>query len=265
MKFRYQPSVLGLAMGLGLLTSLGLQPVQGTEAPGAQVKAETPIQDPDPPASANRGAPTRQVDAGTRRSCGTFDPTETGFLTALIPGYGPALTLASHPTFWAYVPFDADDVDAMELSVRPVNEADIATVNIPVPEALPGVVSLPMPETGAALEPDVTYQWVLRVYCRNAPQPIPDFHVIGAVHRVEANTALQQTLAQANSTAERVAVYQQGGLWYEPLTTLGQRYQMEPDNSAIAAEWATFLENLEIDWQTFNIEFDLTTQPIVVE
>ena len=242
-----------LLLGLGLL----LPPLAST------AWAEDDI-DVTPPPGANRGAPTRQVDAGSRRACGEFDPTETGYLTALIPGdERPPLTLETHPTFWAYVPLAAADVASMQLSVRPVHGADIVTTDIAVPEALPGVVSLPMPELDAALEPDETYNWVLRVYCRNANRPIPDFYVMGAVHRVESNAALRQTLAQADSAAEKVAVYQQSGLWYEALTKLGRRYQMEPGNPAITAEWATFLENLEIDWQTFNIEFDLTTQPIV--
>lgn len=248
-RFRYSAWLL---LGFGLL----LPPL------ASAAWAEDDI-DVTPPPGANRGAPIRQVDAGTRRSCGEFDPTETGFLTALIPGDGPALTMASHPTFWAYVPFNADDVESMQLSVRPVNEADIATVDIPVPEALPGVVSLPLPDTEAALEPDVTYNWVLRVHCRNSPQPGPDFFVMGAVHRVTTSEGLTQTLAQADSAAERVAVYQQNGLWYEALTKLGQRYQLEPGNTAIAAQWETFLEGLEIDWQAFNIEFDVATQPIV--
>lgn len=227
-------------------------------------------EDATPPPGADRGAPSRQVDAGTRQPCGDFDAAEEGYLTALIPADSPYLTTATYPTFWAYLPFATEDVAAMSLTLAPwprSAEPAPVSVEVDVPEALPGVVAIALPTDREPLAIGQTYHWILEVSCSGpSHQSGPGLFVMGPVTRRTPNADLQAALAAAATLAEQAAAYEQHGFWYDALNIVGERYQAAPDEAAIATVWATFLADLELDFSSYGINFnhtDIAKQPIV--
>lgn len=258
MIYSQQQRLAWFLLGLGLMMPLGYTSAGAEET-----------EDATPPPGADRGAPSRQVDAGTRQPCGDFDPAEDGYLTALIPADGSYLTTATHPTFWVYLPFAAEDVADMTLTLAPwprSAEPAPVSIDVDVPEALPGVVAIALPEGNEPLAIGQTYHWILEVSCSGPSQSGPGLFVMGPVTRRAPDADLQAALAAAATPAEQAAAYKQHGFWYDALDLMGERYQAAPDEAAIATEWTRFLADLELDLSPYGIDFnhrDIAGQPIV--
>lgn len=214
---------------------------------------------PPPPPGSDRGSPTRQIDMGTRSPCGTAPP-ENRFLTALIPQSQPALTVSERPTFWVYVPYAAGDIELIHFSIQQDGSAILLGFT---PPDRPGILAITLPDRAAPLEIGQTYQWSLSVSCNGAASDAP--FVEGSVQRVAIEPALTTAL-EAASPREQAAIYAENGIWYDALTTLGNLYRTDSNNTELAADWAALLSALEIDLHDRGIDFDtsdIVTSPIV--
>ena len=270
MSYRFQHTVYGL-LSAGLVVGCASLPQNAwadeTSHDSSIVDAiEHSAADFEPPPGSDRGSPSRQTDAGTREPCGDIDPQTDGVLTALFPGNAEAWTVDSHPTVWAYIPAEAEDIESMTLTWRSESGEEKEPISIPIPDELPGVMAVPMAETEPGLELGQTYFWIWEMQCQNASPFATGRFVMGAIHRVAPSSKLSQALAAVGTSREQALAYAQNGIWHDALTLLGRRYQAKPNNSEAAADWMRFLQALELDLQSDGIDFnhqDIGERPIV--
>lgn len=238
------------------LALLGFTPVQAQP-----VKPEILVQRPafnssrqlNKPLIFNAPPPPDDINApggrtgGGKRGCENIVKQLTGSkekrLTALVPVYGSldselvlGLTIASHPTFWFYVPYSR--ILSAEFVLQ--DEAERTVYQTPVSvSGTPGVVSLSLPSTASPLEIGKRYHWYFNIYCN--PQQPPVF-VDGWIKRASLNPALRNQLEKA-TLLQRVALYATNGIWYEALTASAELRRTDPKRT----DWAAMLRNVGLD------------------
>ena len=206
---------------------------------------------PDMPPGSDRGSPEQQVDLGSR------GPSKEGYLTALVPADGVALTTSAHPSFWVYVPSGMDDVESMELFLRHYQTGEVESFEVqPTPSeaqsALSGVVELPLPSVAAPLAIGERYDWSLMVtYQRSSDGAFPvltdeDF-VVASIVRQAPTTDLERDLAQADAAWEQAVVYGKHGIWHEALTVLGTARQTDPNHPDFVMAWSHLLAFVNLE------------------
>ncbi|MEM9162059.1 MAG: DUF928 domain-containing protein [Cyanobacteria bacterium P01_F01_bin.4] len=250
---------------MATLTCLAL--TQSAQAETAAPRSAIQFKVPPRPPTANGGRPARRVDLGSRSPCGDY----TGYLTALLPSpdvTDQLLTLSDRPGVAVYVPFEANSIQAMTFELWRVDETGQFAYELTLPltptQQLPGVVHVSLPDTAPPIEVDHTYNWSLSVTCEDPaldPEPLA---VMGTFQRIAASPQLEQTLAEAQTLPAVAAAYAETGIWYDALATLGSLYRAEPENTAVAADWASLLSVLEIDLSDLGIDFDeadISAQP----
>lgn len=246
-----------------LLVSLPLLTTPAFSQPAPPASPDPTFQYvPPPPRGSNRGGPARQTSTGTRAPCNA--EAATGFLTALVPKSGEALTVAERPTFWAYIPNSAEQIDSLEFALWATEDVVIKSLQLDVSNTLPGIIHIELPEVFPNLEIDREYQWSLTLSC-NSQQSTPPF-VQGSIRRVALSSALVTALETAGSNQAKAAVYAENGIWYDALTALGLLYAAEPNRATLEANWQALLSALQIDFSSRNIDFDssdIATQPLV--
>lgn len=171
-------------------------------------------------------------------------------LQALVPVENPVLTTRSHPTFWFYLPYGAEQVAAGEFSVLVgLNETTrLYRAPITLPDQ-PGLISITLPDLPEyALQPDTFYHWYFRLTCANsttAPAANPaTVQVDGWVQRVPLTLDRQRQLDSADPA-----------LWYDVLDQLAQQRLSDPQNSALETQWRELLTAIDAA--------DLAAEPIV--
>jgi Domain of Unknown Function (DUF928) len=208
----------------------------------------------NPPSQTGSGSPSSTVPAGTHGPCET-NSTNQESLTALLPKQqGWITTTQSHPTFWFYVPFSTDGFASMRLVIQ--NETTRETIGEPIPitaKALPGIVSVSIPETAPALQPNQTYRWIFVLTCTGGTE----LAIRNRVTVVSPSPALASALQSAGTPEAKAAVYAQNGIWLDALTLLGDRRRTNPSDSRLAAAWTELLSDEDIGMG------NLATKPIV--
>lgn len=176
--------------------------------------------------------------AGGRRDqfCNNSMPTPS--LTLLLPPTNQGLTTAAHPTFLAYLP--QTSAKQAFLTLEDEDNNYLYHTIFELPEGA-GIVSIPMPQTAPALEPEKYYKISLAMICGQVLDP-NDPVVEGWIKRVELDPDSQPS--QENSL-ELGAWYASNGIWFDTLQTLADLYEVEPDN-AIAA-WEELLQSVDLD------------------
>ncbi len=159
-------------------------------------------------------------------------------LTALIPKSHFGKTIASHPTFWVYVPYSTQEPLVGEFVLQTENRQDVYRVPFTL-NGTPGLVPIQLPSTAPALETGESYRWYFKVYCNQEKDNVP-FFVQGWVQRVAASDALKQELAAANSRQDRV--FADRGIWYDAVSHLARLHQQQPNNQALQKAWQRLLE-----------------------
>ena len=89
------------------------------------------------------------------------------------------------------------------------------------------------------------YHWYLSIIC-NPEDRAEDVVVEGWIRRVELSTALNQTLATA-TPQQKVALYQQAGIWNEALSMLVTLRQSEPNNATVLTQWQQLLKSVGLE------------------
>lgn len=202
----------------------------------------------------SRGRPTRRrADGGSRSgSCVASDP-----IVALIPGSGEFRTTVSHPTFWAYIPYQSDNFHSVRFSLW-VDESDshdllYNDVPVSVSTAIPGIIRIPLPTTGPGLEINQSYAGTLVIRCDEG-SPDQDLFVEFAVTRVPESSALSSDLQRATSSYEQAIAYGQNGIWYDALTLLGNAHATTASPQVTEA-WRQMLTDVGLS--------DMATKPVV--
>lgn len=213
--------------------------ILSTSEPGirgeTQLKAQSDVKFQPP----NRGAPGQRSDAGSRGPCSDYNGEK--LMTALVPEISSGETLAPYPTFWFYIP--------VKTGIAEFVLKEEATNTILYEHKFyirqgHGIVSFQPPETTPPLEVNKTYKWEFFFSCNLNSQP--NFRLFGEVARIATSPELQQELEEAEPQ-KKVEIYARNGLWYEAVTLLAKLRLADPQNDQLAADWASLLQDKDVD------------------
>ncbi|WP_293335734.1 DUF928 domain-containing protein [Microcoleus sp. CAWBG58] len=220
-----------------------------------QSKRANRFQAPPPPSGRDE-RPVKRKDAGSSGSCEGLKSQQTEFLTALVPKQNyQALTVASHPTFWFYIPFPAQNFHSLKFRLE---TADGYQVTVKPKNEKPGIVSFTLPATQKPLEVGKEYKWALFLYCQDSEQkssrPVT-FFVSSSIKRITPSNQLENELKAATTEAAKSAVYARNGIWHEALTLIGNRRRADSTNPELARDWANLLSSVQLE--------DIATKPFI--
>lgn len=180
----------------------------------------------------NRGAPGETQDAGSRPAC----PISEIPFTALAPSTNWGETIASHPTFWLYLPYAASSI---ELSLS--EEGQQQTVyQTSFQTAAAGIGQFTLPDDAPALEPDRLYRWQFTFVCDAETQS--HFQVSGIVVRRSPTAQFTQQL-QTASPKEQITLLAAEGFWYDALDQLNQLRRLNPTDETLESGWTNLLQH----------------------
>lgn len=180
----------------------------------------------------NRGAPGETQDAGSRPAC----PTSEIPFTAIAPATNWGETIASHPTFWLYLPYAASSVE-LTLSEEGQQQTVYRTS---FETAAAGIGQFTLPDDAPALEPDRLYRWQFTFVCDAETQS--HFQVTGIVVRRSPTAQLVQQL-QTASPKEQIVLLAAEGFWYDALDQLNQLRRLNPTDETLESSWESLLQH----------------------
>lgn len=220
---------------------------------------------PDPPPGSDRGSPGQQVDLG-RRGPGDDD----GYLTALVPSEGIALTTMTHPSFWVFIPGEPQTVESITFSLYHSLSGNLQEFPVLTHDYLPGVVEITLPSNVQPLEIGESYDWLVTV-TYNLPSETDgtngssgidysyERYVVASIQRQQPSSELEQELAIATSSRDKAATYARHGIWQDALTQLGTIYRTDAANEDLARDWTSLLTAVDLEshpYFPFTIPFD---------
>ena len=220
------------------LTALAI-PDAAQNAPEGRLRGGATYIKFEPPAFGN--APGGRSRGGASRGeC----PAATLPLTAIVPtvngGVG-GLTTADHPSFWFYVPYALNgDRSAEFVLLDDHNKYIYRTTLVNRESDAIGITRITLPTT-ITLEKDRLYQWVFMVNCE-IDNPI---FTRGSIRRVALDSALSDKIKQAEVLG-KARLYAENGIWFDALTTLAELRIAEPGDAAIALEWQSLLQSVDL-------------------
>lgn len=230
-----------------------------TQSPPRLAPRTSQTQNPTLP---NVGLPGRRKPGGGRSSSANEQSNEKS-LTALVPETNLGLTVAPYPTFFFYIP-QTSATAARFVLLDEENGHRVYEKTFTIPKT-PGIVSLSLPAetTIPPLEVGKNYHWYFHIIfpSEESDQDLGDMadsegigginnigniYVDGWVQRVEATPTLISQLEKVSSR-ERVALYRKDNIWHDALKTLAEQHRLNPNDSAIATEWANLLRSIGLD------------------
>lgn len=200
--------------------------------------------------------PNRKPVTGHRTTTGTrqgscVDNTQTAF-TLLGPDSSIGQTASDHPKFVWHLP-ESDEDYAVQFRLLAPNEQGIPSlVHTDTLSYEAGFNKYSLPDSVAALSPNVSYRWQVVVVCdpsylsRSLSQEL-FFEV------VPASPGLQQALDSATTDVERALAYGESGLWYDAIAQVAKsntpqaksvRRALLTDLAATEPENLVFSENI---------------------
>lgn len=167
-------------------------------------------------------------------------------LRALVPAnIQQRLTTSKYPTFWFYIPYAPDEIQAIEFSLHNRDEDTIYRTSF-LPTKTPGVIGIRLPSSEKyALKQGEYYHWYLIVKCKSDDSSSPGLSVDEWVQRIALPvSSLNQTVNQLNPE-----------VWYDFLTHLAELRRQTPEDQEIQRQWANLLQSAKLE--------DLAEEPIV--
>jgi hypothetical protein len=151
------------------------------------------------------------------------------------------MTTTEFPTIFFYIPQTSADV--LEFSLLDENDNEIYQKNLS-PSKAGGIASVNLSTLGGVspLQVNKKYHWYLSIIC-NTEDRSADIFVDGWVQRIQSDPALQSELQQA-SPSDRASLYAVNGIWYDSVAALFETRKSNPNNSALATEWADLLDSV---------------------
>ena len=166
-------------------------------------------------------------------------------LTALIPSSNIGLTLAEYPTFFFYVPdVNLEGVEG-EFILRNENDEQIYEKIVTL-KASDSIISVELAASPSLppLEVGKSYYWVFTLLLDKVDRS-SNTNVAGWIKRVEPDSAIKNQLATTPNKAQP-AIYANNGIWYEAVTTLAKLRCASPNDSTIASDWTSLLQQVEL-------------------
>ena len=169
------------------------------------------------------------------------DQTYSPPMTSLLPASQQGLTVATHPTFWVYLPQTSAPV--AHFTLKDENNRGVYQTRFPL-EKVGRIVSISLPKDQLPLEVGKTYQWSVALICQPTQTDMPI--VGGTIKRVEPNSALMSNQSVGTNSElllEEAASYGKAGYWYDMLNNLAQLRQIHPDDNIITTNWVHLLNS----------------------
>lgn len=174
----------------------------------------------------------RTVGSGSRSDCQNIFP-ENG-LKLLVPEEKVVhYTALSQPNFYVYARMKSP-IDLVFNLVIPDINADNPIIQKPLTISQPGVKQIKLP-TNVKLKTGQIYLWQIGIPCKNNPERMAQA-LRAAVKKIPLDPDLENQLEQANSTKERMEIYQNRQIWYDLLDLVKQNSSSE--------ELAQYIEEL---------------------
>jgi hypothetical protein len=238
-------TIISVALGMGVSSSIlaaGAMPQSlSAENPESSPAAIPPPPPPPPP----NGSPTGRGPAGTRGPCEETALPFTPLLPVSDSGF-LGTTLASHPSFWFYIPYSSAQTSTGRfLLVNQDGTEAIYRADVALPDT-PGFVQVIIPDTAPSLAINSSYRWQFMLYCGEQDTISPDFvfHQ-GSIQRIDESAltapiatgsltqqvrGLVQNQVWYDSTTDLEAIYATPNLWLELLIALELSYIEESEN-----------------------------------
>ena len=165
----------------------------------------------------NIEAPVEPTRAGGSRGC---KQAQSASLTLLSPSGEPTLTGVGHPTFYWHV---SETVDLPILFTLVEIGGTKAILEQVIPQTQPGLIGFKLPASVQELEVGKEYQWSVSLVCN--PER-PSANIVGRawIRRVNFSSDLKQSLAAADSSAQKGEVLAQAGIWSDALAYFYQTF-----------------------------------------
>ncbi|MDX2098663.1 MAG: DUF928 domain-containing protein [Leptolyngbyaceae cyanobacterium bins.59] len=198
----------------------------------------------NPPSGSGRGEGTPKTGGnppGTRPggvSCRQTSPP----LTALVQDRGEDFTDRSHPTFWVYIPYAADEIKSLEFSLhftdRLTNRPKtLYRTGIHLTDQ-PGLIELSLPTDNSGLQVGELYNWKLSIQCKS------DTNSASIVYEYWV-----KRVAQSDQSA-----------WYEKVSALATQMQNGAADVNVNPKWKALLQEqgwenlLQIPFTTYELQ-----------
>ncbi len=196
------------------------------------------------------GNPSSGTAAGGARSShgGKCNPNDKKpFLVLIPPEYDTVATLASHPTFWLYIPRSGSINFVLQDKIEGNKIIYDTKFNV---ESEPGFISLQLPSSAPPLE-DSSYGWEFTFDCGDDS---PHVIVEGKIFREDATDSLMSELKSAETVIDKIDVYQDNILFPESVNELVNLRRSNPNAPDIKDRFKILLGNKWYD--------DLVDDPI---
>jgi hypothetical protein len=185
----------------------------------------------------NVGAPLTRLGGATRSASGPVPRTE-----ALVPEVA-GHTLQAQPVLYWYLAGKTDDrIDFALIGVDPINPILETTLEGPFE---PGIQRIRLVDHGVKLQPNLDYQWFVRVI-PNPDQRLYDRVVGGGIQRLEPSAELDAKLAAARQ-GDAHYVLAEAGIWYDALDTLSLQIEAAPENENLRAQRAALFDQVGLE------------------
>lgn len=157
------------------------------------------------------------------------------------------LTLSEYPTLLVYIPKSKATIG--ELVLRDGNNNSVIRTQFPLPNQA-GIVSLNLADTNIKpLEPNKLYWWSVSIICDSANSSNNGISERILFQRITPSTTLGQQIFNARPTT-LPALYAQGddngGFWYDALSSLADLRQLQPNNPALENQWKEWLDSTKL-------------------
>ncbi|MGD1804398.1 DUF928 domain-containing protein [Dapis sp. BLCC M126] len=145
-------------------------------------------------------------------------------------------TLASHPTFWLYIPRSGNINFVLQDKIEGDKIIYETKFNV---ASEPGFISWKLPSSSPPLDIDSVYNWEFTFDCGD------DLLVIveGIIFREEATDSLISELESAETVIDKIDVYQENDLWPESVNELVNLRRKNPDDPKIKDKFKILLGN----------------------
>lgn len=226
-----------LAIAPGMAAAIAPQPFL-TSGQTTQLAQSSPPPPPTNPGSSSAGGRRNPTACPQDGVMATTVPQ----LTALSPTTKPGITLAARPTFLVFVP--KTSAKTGEFSIRDRKGSGVYRTTLALTNT-PGIISLSLPDQTPPLEIGQQYVWSFAVIC-NPDDRVDDRFVTGTVQRTEFDATRLRQIEQA-LPQQRIALYQENGVWYDALALLFQLKHRQANDLSIRKTWDEFLRSGGVD------------------
>ena len=177
------------------------------------------------------GAPSVRLTGGSRGSG------DNSIAIDVLAPNDVGLTTQEQPSLFWYQ--SAASKAKFELTLVQENQIKPLVQVIREGNSKPGIQRLRLSEHGGKLAPGVEYQWVVALIS-DPENRSSDVVASGVIKRVEASAELKKSIAAA-TPAGLPGVYAEAGVWYDALSVLSDRIEVEPENQTLLESRADLL------------------------